>query len=139
MTAQSGAEAVVRQFARAWERCDVEGILALLAPDAVYQNVPLPAMIGHDAIRAFVAPNLQAADRMEWEFLHTVCDAAGKRVMTERVDSFIFSDGRVDVPVMGIFELEDGRIARWRDYADLGSFVRDMVAIGRAPGPGVSA
>ena len=27
--------------------------------------------------------------------------------------------GRIELPVMGVFEVRDGRIAVWRDYFDL--------------------
>jgi limonene-1,2-epoxide hydrolase len=128
---------LVHEFGRAWERCDIDAILGMLAPDAVYQNVPVPAMVGRDAIRRFITPNLKLAERTIWEFLATEADAEGKRVLTERVDSFVFPEGTVAAPVMGIFEIENGLIARWRDYCDLGTFVRDMQAIGRMPGPGI--
>jgi limonene-1,2-epoxide hydrolase len=137
MADKAGNEALVRAFGKAWERCDLEAILGMMTPDAVYQNLPLPAMRGHAEIGAFISPNLHAVQRMEWDFLAVVSDE--KSVMTERVDSFVFEEGTVAIPVMGIFEIEDGLIARWRDYADIGSFVRDMTAIGRTPGPGVVA
>ena len=35
---------------------------------------------------------------------------------------------------MGVFEFRDGLIAAWRDYADIGDFVRQMTAIGQRPG-----
>jgi len=139
MAQPEDAEALVRAFAAAWDRCDIEGVLAMLAPDAVYQNMPLPAMTGQDEIRTFITPSMSAAERMDWQFLHILVDADGSRVMTERVDSFIFPAGKVSVPVMGIFEIGGGLILRWRDYADIGSFVRDMAAIGMAPGPGITA
>ncbi len=137
--ARERAVALVHAFGRAWERCDIDGILSMLSPGIVYQNVPLPALRGHDEVRAFITPNLTAAERTEWVFLAAEADADGRRVLTERVDSFIFDNGVVAVPLMGIFEIDDGLIVRWRDYADLASFMRDMAAIGRAPGPGVAA
>jgi len=40
--------------------------------------------------------------------------------MTERVDVFRMADGREGAfPVMGIFEIRDGKIAAWRDYFDM--------------------
>jgi limonene-1,2-epoxide hydrolase len=57
-------------------------------------------------------------------------------VLTERVDVFHYSSGRVSVPLMGIFRVRDGKIAEWRDYADIASFVRQMAAIGQTPGVG---
>ena len=139
MTDQVSSERLVHEFGKAWDRCDIEGVLAMMAPDVVYQNVPIPEMRGHDAVRTFITPNMKAAQRMDWVFLHTVSNADGSKVMTERVDSFIFDEGTVACPVMGIFEIEDGLIKKWRDYADIGSFVRDMTAIGRGPGPGIKA
>jgi len=135
--AQKQAIELVHAFGRAWDACDVEAIMAMLAPDCVYQNVPVPEMVGHTAIRAFITPSLKAAERMEWEFRATVADETGRLVLTERVDRFMFPQGVVAVPLMGIFEIAGGLIAAWRDYADIGSFVRDMQGIGRAPGPGI--
>ncbi len=135
--AQKQSIELVHAFGRAWDACDIEAIMAMLAPDCEYQNVPVPEMRGHAAIRAFITPSLKAAERMEWEFRATVADEAGRRVLTERVDRFVFPQGVVAVPLMGIFEIEGGLITAWRDYADIGKFVRDMQGIGRAPGPGV--
>jgi limonene-1,2-epoxide hydrolase len=42
------------------------------------------------------------------------------------MDIFTFANGRIDLPVMGTFEVVDGKIAAWRDYFDLGMFMRQM-------------
>lgn len=44
----------------------------------------------------------------------------GDKVLTERIDHMIDAAGRVilSAPVMGTFELRDGKIAAWRDYFD---------------------
>ena len=46
--------------------------------------------------------------------------AAGDVVLTERIDYIGTGDARFPVPVMGAFEVRDGKIARWRDYFDTG-------------------
>ena len=46
--------------------------------------------------------------------------AAGDVVLTERIDHIGTGDTRFPVPVMGAFEVRDGKIARWRDYFDTG-------------------
>jgi limonene-1,2-epoxide hydrolase len=130
-------ETIVRDFARSWEARDLEGVIAALTEDIVYENVPLPAMRGHDEVRAFVAPNLAKADGIRFEFLN-VAVAPNGAVLTERIDTFFFGDKHVSVPLMGIFELRGEKIARWRDYADIGTFVRQMQEIGQAPGPGIA-
>ena len=43
-------------------------------------------------------------------------------VMTERTERFVRRDGSREpfvLPVMGVFELRDGKVAAWRDYFEL--------------------
>ena len=44
-------------------------------------------------------------------------------VLTERVDVFVLADRTIELPVMGAFEVRDGRIAAWRDYLDMNQFM----------------
>lgn len=136
--AADDAIALVRAFGRAWDACDIDGVVALLAEDAVNQNVPLPAVSGRDAIRAQITPVMSSAERIDWRFLAIVADDAGRKVLTERIDTMIFDGGQVQVPLMGSFEVAGDKIIAWRDYADIGKYVRDMKAIGHAPGPGIA-
>jgi limonene-1,2-epoxide hydrolase len=132
-------EAIVRAFCAAWNAKDIETILAMLTEDCIYANIPLPAMHGRDAVRKFVTPNLTKSDGIDFIFLNIATAADGKTVLTERVDVFVFGDKKVECPVMGTFVLRGDLIAEWRDYADIGSFVQNMRAIGQAPGPGVTS
>jgi limonene-1,2-epoxide hydrolase len=43
------------------------------------------------------------------------------------VDRFIFGDRALSIPVMGAFEIRDGKISAWRDYFDMASFTRQLV------------
>ena len=123
---------LVLDFGRAWERRDVDAILSMMTPDAEYEIVPLPKAQGHAAIRSLITPNLQALERMEWTFLNVAVDASGCKVMAEREERFVFREGTVVASMMGIFEIHGEKIARWRDYSDLGSFARGMTSIGRS-------
>ena len=40
--------------------------------------------------------------------------------MNERIDTLVIGDATTVLPVMGIFELKDGKIIKWRDYFDMG-------------------
>jgi limonene-1,2-epoxide hydrolase len=44
----------------------------------------------------------------------------GDTVLTERVDEVTANGVMAPVPVMGTFEVRDGRIVQWRDYFDMG-------------------
>ena len=40
-------------------------------------------------------------------------------MLTERIDTFTMDGKKAPLPVMGTFELRDGKICAWRDYFDL--------------------
>jgi limonene-1,2-epoxide hydrolase len=116
---------IVEAFIRAWEEKSIEDILGLMTPDARYLNVGLSEAVGHEQIRAGVAPFLAAASRIEW-IVHHIGENAQGVVFTERTDVFEMPGRTISVPVMGIFELTDGLISGWRDYFDLPGFQKQM-------------
>ena len=52
--------------------------------------------------------------------------ANGPVVMTERVDVFKLPNKSFELPVMGTFEVSDGKIKAWRDYFDQNQFTSRM-------------
>ena len=50
----------------------------------------------------------------------------GNTVLTERVDVFHLPKGTIDLPVMGTFEVRDGKIAAWRDYFDMATVTKAL-------------
>ena len=46
--------------------------------------------------------------------------------MTERVDVFSLPGKTFELPVMGAFEVSDGKINAWRDYFDINQFTSRM-------------
>ena len=121
----SRAEDVVRDFCQAFSRCKVEELLGFFSDDAVYHNIPIDPVKGRAAIEAtlrqFVDPNGSA----EFEIKALAC--TGGTVLTERVDRFVLNGKRVELPVMGAFEVgPDGKIRAWRDYFDLSQFTKQL-------------
>ena len=113
-------ERLVEEFCGAWAKRDVDGILGYFAPDAVYHNIPIEPAVGLDAIRAVVEMFVPPADEIEFVIHKIISD--GDTVVTERTDRFVMSGKTIALPVAGVFELRDGKIAAWRDYFDLQSF-----------------
>jgi limonene-1,2-epoxide hydrolase len=121
-------------FISYWNRRDIDAIVAALSDDVVYQNVPLPAVHGSAAVRAFIGPGLKHATEVAWTIHHFAVAADGNKVFTERTDSFRFGDQAIDVPVMGIFEFRGDLICAWRDYADVTDIASRMTAIAQKQG-----
>jgi limonene-1,2-epoxide hydrolase len=117
---------LVLDFIRAWEARDAQAILGMMAPDVVYHNIPMPPMTGHAAVRQFIGPFLAMSKRVEWQ-VHAIAETAQGVVLTERTDIFELANGKtVTLPVMGAFEIADGKINRWRDYFDPAQFQGQM-------------
>ena len=113
-------ERIVRDFCTAWSRRSIEELLAYFTDDAVYHNVPLAPVTGKDGIREILNLFVPPAESIEFEILHMA--TRGNVVFTERVDRFAMGGRQVALPVAGVFELRDGKIAAWRDYFDLATW-----------------
>jgi limonene-1,2-epoxide hydrolase len=115
---------VVHAFLAAAEKRDYEVSLPLLADDVEYQNMPLPAVHGREAVRDTLEALLSMCTGFE-VITHREL-AAGDTVMNERTDRFELNGSWVDLPVAGVFVVRDGRIALWRDYFDLTTIMNKM-------------
>jgi limonene-1,2-epoxide hydrolase len=71
---------------------------------------------------AFLAGFMSMCDKMEIETHHLA--VRGNVVLTERTDTFTIGQAVAPLPVMGTFEVRDGKIAAWRDYFDLGQITK---------------
>ena len=114
----------VNTFLAAAAKRDYDTALPLLTEDIVYQNMPIPAVTGRDAVKEQLEMLLAMGTDSEWKVLRELAD--GNVVMNERMDSFVIDGKKADLPVMGVFVLRDGRIAEWRDYFDLQTIMGQM-------------
>lgn len=114
----------VNAFLRAAAARDYDAALPLLTDDVEYQNMMLPPVHGHAAVRETLEGLLALCTASEW-VVHKEL-AQGDLVMNERTDRFQMDGSWTDLPVAGVFELRDGRIARWRDYFDLQTVMQAM-------------
>jgi limonene-1,2-epoxide hydrolase len=110
-------EQLVREFCAAWQRRDIDELLGYFSDDAVYHNMPLDPAVGTEAIRTVLGMFVPPAEHIDWEILSIA--SSGNAVFTERVDRFVIGGKEIELPVAGIFEITDGKIAAWRDYFDL--------------------
>lgn len=122
----SSNEQIVRDFCAAWERRDIDELLGFFTDDAIYHNIPTDPAQGHDAIRAVMMLFVPIAKGIGFKITHLA--ANDDVVFTERVDSFVLDKGTISLPVAGVFEIRDGKIAAWRDYFDMQQFMTQMQA-----------
>src|SRR5688500_16224716 len=117
----SSSEQVVRSFCEAWSRKDIDELVGFFTDDGIYHNIPTDPAKGHDAIRGVLMLFVPAAKAIEFKIDHLASN--GDVVHTERVDTFTLEKGTISIPVAGVFEIRDGKIAAWRDYFDMQQFM----------------
>ncbi len=113
---------LVSAFCKAWSNHDVDEVLGYFTEDAVYHNMPMPPMQGKPAIKTILQQIVSPTSWIGWETLNIA--EAGSIVFTERVDRFEMGGKKVELPVAGVFEIENGKIKAWRDYFDMAAWTR---------------
>ena len=118
---------LIRRFCDAWgEGASVDEIVDYFTDDAIYHNIPVDPAVGKEAIKATFAMFTTGVDRIEFRLLNIAAD--GDTVLTERTDVFVLPNVTIELPVMGTFEVRDGKIAKWRDYFDLNQYMTQLAA-----------
>ncbi|WP_129775374.1 limonene-1,2-epoxide hydrolase family protein [Peristeroidobacter soli] len=120
---EATALAVVHDFIAAWNANDMDRVLALLDENVRYHNMPVAPLDGRRAVAEYLASK-GGFDWINWRLLAIAVD--GDRVLTERVDDFSIGGVEVSLPIMGTFEIQDGRIRAWRDYFDMDTYRRQL-------------
>jgi len=120
---------VVRRFCAAWsDNTGAAELAAFFTDDAVYHNIPLAPISGREAIAhniaSFIRPGAPGIEGIQFRVINIA--ANGSVVMTERVDVFKLPHKSFELPVMGTFEVTDGKISAWRDYFDMKQFTTRM-------------
>jgi limonene-1,2-epoxide hydrolase len=121
---QTQAE-IVADFLAMWDRPGGfrQSIEKWFGPDSIYENVGMSKCIGKEQCLAFTDWYDQTTGG-GWMVAKTLTTAvSGAMVLNERIDDMVDGQGNVFVttPVMGSFEVKDGKILVWKDYFDTSS------------------
>ena len=121
---------VVDRFVAAWQTHDLDAIMAFFAEDAVYTNIPIdPPNVGAEMIRTTIGGFLGMAEKIDF-VVHHQGETPSGAILNERTDRFLIKGQWVEAGVMGVFEIEGGKIKAWRDYFDMGQFQTALAGAG---------
>lgn len=110
-------EQVVRKFIGAWSRLDPSELASFFTEDGVYHNMPIQPVQGRANIEKFIQGFATSWTHTTWEIQSILC--ADNLVIAERIDRTHIGNRSIDLPCVGVFELDSGKIKVWRDYFDL--------------------
>jgi steroid delta-isomerase-like uncharacterized protein len=131
---------LVERFAEAFNRCDVEGLLACFTEDATYGDLFYGPHTGHAALRGMFERTFREGRDYRWQMNSVVLDAhraaaewtfsytataavprsEGRRVRFSGMSAFDLDGGDLDDGDRDGGDLEGGRIRAYREYADTG-------------------
>lgn len=113
--------ALLQRLADAWSNLDTETAVACFTTDAVYMEPPSEQLfVGHAQLRPYFAA-LEPGTFMRWTgvwFDETSQTGAGEFVFGDEGDAL--ADHGV-----AVIDIEDGLIARWREYLQKGPADQD--------------
>lgn len=116
--------ATVRQMIDAWNQRNWQQVYDLFATDGVLQSMMLPPTVGREAIEQRIGALAKGIDTIELRVRHIgVIDGV---VFIERVDDFVYRGKQGAVPVVGVVEVEQGRVKAWREYYDRAQLLEAM-------------
>ena len=113
-------DALVTQFCAAWPRMDADELASYFSEDGVYHNIPMEPAVGRAAVHDLLRGLGTMISAIRFEVHRQV--TSGSVVMNERTDHITMGDRVVALPVVGVFEIDNGRIRAWRDYFDMAQF-----------------
>jgi limonene-1,2-epoxide hydrolase len=116
----------VNRFCEAWAKGNLDEISAMITDDAVYHNIPWRPNEGREAVVADFKNILDQFAPLRFEILRSAVE--GNVVFNERVDHLTVKGNALSLPVVGVFEVRDGKIALWRDYFDAGKMRKALAA-----------
>jgi len=126
---------LVERFAEAFNRRDVDGLLACFTADATYRDLFYGPHAGPAALRGMFERMFREGRDYRWSMDTIVMD--DRRAAAEWTFSYTAtaavprSEGRsVRFSGMSIFELEGGRVRAYREYANTGAA---LLQLGFAP------
>jgi len=119
----------VEAFFTAFNCGDLERAASFAAENIVYDNIGItktafdcivPTINGtHDMVE-FLTP----LQNIEWTIHRQF--SSGNLVINERRDKMTIGGAQIDIAVLGVFEVFDGKIIMWRDYCDMQSIAEQM-------------
>lgn len=112
---------IVHAFMAAMAVKDYDSGLKYIAPNCEYDNVPMGKVEGPAGVRAVLEPFFAPTIENQLIVLREL--AEGNTVVLERLDRHLLATGWVELPVVGIFEVNGGLITLYRDYFDLATIM----------------
>jgi len=116
--------AVANEMIQAWNDMDWDKVVNLFAEDGVLHSVMIDPIVGRESLEKRMQHMGEGLEEIELKIQHLgVIDGV---VFMERIDDFTYNGHEGEVPVVGVVEIEDGKVQEWREYYDRAELLEAM-------------
>ena len=77
-----------------------------------------------EALKELISAFLDGWESTDWEIFNQRADR--DTVMVERMDRTVVNGKHVDLPCFGLFQMSNGKIALWKDYFDMTTYINAL-------------
>jgi len=106
-----------KDFVEAFQARDIEKVLSFLGPDINYYNIPGVPINGIEGTRNVLSQLINTSSEIRWDLLN-VAETPDGKILTEKVENYLFKGNWYTLEVMTSLEFVDGKIRNWRAYYD---------------------
>ena len=117
-------EKIIKEFISAWSELNADKLAEYFTEDGVYHNMPMQPVQGREQVRQFISGFIQSWTSTAWDLLSIASN--GDLVIAERLDRTQAGEKSVDLPCVGVFQMEQGKIKSWKDYFDSKTYFEAM-------------
>lgn len=116
-------QAVIKML-EAWHALDLDGAVNMFTEDGVFHSMMREPHKGRDVLRGFMGKLFGGMSELSLEIRSE--GVSGNTVILERFDSWVFNGKPGSIPVVGVYDVEDGKIKEWREYYDYAALMGEM-------------
>ena len=99
---------VVMEMIDKWHTLDIDGALDMFTDDGAFHSMMSDPVKGQEALKEFLTKLFSAMSELTLEVRSEA--VTGNTVILERLDSWSFNGRPGSIPVVGVFDVEGGKV-----------------------------
>jgi len=107
-----------------WHSLDLEGAVNMFTEDGVFHSMMSEPVKGRDTLKVFLGKLFGGMSELTLDVRTE--GVSGNTVILERFDTWVFNGKPGEIPVVGVYDVENGLIKEWREYYDRAALLGEM-------------
>jgi len=122
-TDNSNVQTVIKMLEK-WHALDLDGAVNMFTEDGVFHSMMRDPVKGRDALKSFMGKLFGGMTELTLEIKTE--SVSGNTVILERFDSWVYKGKPGSIPVVGVYDVENGKVKEWREYYDYDVLMKEM-------------